>query len=131
MKDVEVVLADRPGELARMAAALGAAGISIEGGGVWSIDGRAVAHFLFDGPAPVSRVLAAQGMEVVAEREVVVLRLDQARPGQLGAAAGAMAAAGVNILAQYSDHDHRLVLVVDDLVAAREVAADWTRGRGS
>jgi hypothetical protein len=131
MKDVEIVLADRPGELARMAAALGAAGISIEGGGVWSVDGRAVAHFLFDAAAPVAGVLAAQGMEVVAEREVVILRLDQARPGQLGAAAGAMAVAGVNILAQYSDHDHRLVLVVDDLVAAREVATDWTGGRGS
>jgi hypothetical protein len=131
MKDVEIVLADRPGELARMAAALGAAGISIEGGGVWSVDGRVVAHFLFDASAPVASVLTTQGMEVVAEREVVVLRLDQARPGQLGAAAGAMAVAGVNILAQYSDHDHRLVLVVDDLVAAREVAADWARDRGT
>ena len=129
MKDVEIVLADRPGELARMATALGAAGISIEGGGVWSVDGRAVAHFLFDASAPVASVLAAQGIEVVAEREVVVLRLDQARPGQLGAATGMMAAAGVNIAVQYSDHDHRLVLVVDDLAAAREVAADWMRGR--
>ena len=44
------------------------------------------------------------------------------------AATGMMAAAGVNIAAQYSDHDHRLGLVVDDLAAARKVAAHWARG---
>ena len=111
MKDVEILLEDRPGELARMARALGAAGISIEGGGAWSIGGQAVAHFLFAGQAPVAEVLAAAGIRVVAEREVAMLRLDQARPGQLGAATGLMAQAGLNLLAQYSDHDHRLVLV--------------------
>ena len=36
-----------------------------------------------------------------------------------------MAAAGVNIEVLYSDHDHQLVLVVDDETAARRVAADW------
>jgi hypothetical protein len=37
-----------------------------------------------------------------------------------------MAAAGVNLVAQYSDHDHRLVLVADDVAAARSVAEAWT-----
>jgi hypothetical protein len=31
----------------------------------------------------------------------------------------------VNIEVQYSDHDHRLVLVVDDEDAAGEVARRW------
>jgi hypothetical protein len=38
-----------------------------------------------------------------------------------------MADAGVNIEVQYSDHDHQLVLVVDDVSRAREVADAWTR----
>ena len=47
---------------------------------------------------------------------------------QLGAIARRMADAGVNIEVQYSDHDHQLVLVVDDLTAARAVADEWMRG---
>jgi hypothetical protein len=36
-----------------------------------------------------------------------------------------MAEAGVNIEVLYSDHDHRLVLVVDDAERARAVARAW------
>jgi hypothetical protein len=36
-----------------------------------------------------------------------------------------MADAGVNIEVLYSDHDHRLILVVDDLAAARKVSEAW------
>jgi hypothetical protein len=41
-----------------------------------------------------------------------------------------MADAGVNIEVLYSDHDHQLVLVVDDPAAARAVADAWMRDRG-
>ena len=50
-------------------------------------------------------------------------------PGQLGALTARMAAAGVNIEVLNSDHDHRLVLVVDDPAHAREVAAGWMAER--
>lgn len=125
MKDIEVHLPDRPGALAAMSRALGLAGISIEGGGAWVIGRKGIGHFLFADDAPVVDVLAASGIDVVAEREAVLLRLDQARPGQLGEITGRMAAANINILVQYSDHDHQLVLVVDDPTAARAVAAAW------
>ena len=59
----------------------------------------------------------------------MVQRLAQDVPGQLGALTRRMAAAGVNIKALYSDHDHRLILVVDDLATARHVAAAWMRER--
>ena len=52
----------------------------------------------------------------------------RAEPGQLGKIARRMADAGVNIEVQYSDHDHQLILVVDDLARAREVAAAWATG---
>ena len=47
MKDLEIDLENRPGALAEMGEALGRAGVSIEGGGAWVVDGRGIAHFLF------------------------------------------------------------------------------------
>jgi hypothetical protein len=67
---------------------------------------------------------------VLAEREVVIVRLRQSEPGQLGKIARRMADAGVNIEVQYSDHDNQLILVVDDLGAARVVAAEWSGRAG-
>lgn len=125
MRDLSIALADRAGALAEMGEALGRAGVSIEGGGAWVVDGRGVAHFLVaDGPA-ARRALEAAGICVLEEREVVVTRLDQARPGQVGALTRLMADAGVNIEVLYSDHDHRLILVVDDIERGRSVAASY------
>jgi hypothetical protein len=36
-----------------------------------------------------------------------------------------MADAGVNIEVQYSDHDNRLILVVDDIQKARAISGAW------
>jgi hypothetical protein len=58
---------------------------------------------------------------------VVVQRLRQGVPGQLGKLTRRMAEAGVNIEVLYSDHEHQLILVVDDPVAGRAVADRWTR----
>ena len=130
MKDLQIELPHRPGALADMGEALGRAGVSIEGGGVFVVEGRGVAHFLFEDATAARQALEAAGIRVVAEREVVVQRLAQAVPGQLGLIARRMAEAGVNIEVQYSDHDHRLILVVDDVVKGREVAARWTAEHG-
>ena len=128
MHDLKILFDDRPGELARMGEILGRAGVSIEGGGVFVVGGRGVGHFLFrDGPA-ARDALVAGGMTVAACREVLMLRLDQEEPGQLGKISRSMADAGVNIEVQYSDHDHRLVLLVDDPHRAAEVAARWAAG---
>jgi len=127
VKDLAIALDNRPGALAAMGDALGRAGVSIEGGGAFVVDGRGVAHFLFEDGAAARRALEAAGIKVLDEREVVVQRLDQGRPGQLGKLTRRMADAGVNIEVLYSDHDHRLILVVDDLAAARKVSAAWAR----
>ena len=129
MKDLAIELADRPGALAEMGEALGRAGVSVEGGGAWVVDGRGVAHFLFHDGAAARRALEAAGIRVLAEREVVVQRLRQDEPGQLGKLTRRMAEAGVNIEVLYSDHDHQLILVVDDVERGRAVAAEWTRER--
>jgi hypothetical protein len=126
MRDLALRLDNRPGALAEMGEALGRAGVSIEGGGAFAIDGRTgIAHFLFADGAAARDALEAAGIEVLADREVLVQRLDQARPGQLGSITRAMAEAGVNIEVLYSDHDHQLILVVDDLERGRQVSAAW------
>jgi hypothetical protein len=130
MKDLAIALVDRPGALAEMGEALGRAGVSIEGGGAWVVGGRGVAHFLFEDPAAARRALEAAGIRVLAERDVVVQRLKQAVPGQLGLLTRQMAQAGVNIEVLYSDHDHRLLLVVEDAARGRDVAAQWARETG-
>jgi len=129
MKDLAIVLENRPGALAEMGEALGRAGVSVEGGGAWVVDGRGIAHFLFEDGAAARRALEAAGIQVLAEREVLVQRLKQDVPGQLGLLTRRMAEAGVNIEVLYSDHNHQLILVVDDLARGREVSEAWTRER--
>jgi hypothetical protein len=129
MFDLEIHLDDQPGALAAMGRALGAAGVSVEGGGAWSVGGRGIAHFLFRDGSAARRALDRAGIHVAACREVVVQRLRQDVPGQLGELTGRMAAAGVNIAVLYSDHDNQLVLVADDTGKAQQVAREWAAAR--
>jgi hypothetical protein len=130
MKDIEIELDNDSGSLARMGHALGRAGLSVEGGGAWVVDGRAVAHFLFKDGEAAKTALEEAGMRVTAMRDVVVQPLDQDDPAQLGELSAAMAEAGVKIEVLYNDHDNQLVLVVDDVEKGRSVADTWVRGRG-
>jgi hypothetical protein len=130
MRDLAIRLENRPGALAAMGEALGRSGVSIEGGGAFAMGGEGIAHFLVADAAKARLALAAAGIEVLADREVVMLRLAQGRPGQLGALTRRMADADVNIEVLYSDHEHRLVLVVDDVGRARQVASGWIAQSG-
>ena len=127
MQDVAIALANRPGALAEMGEALGRAGVSIEGGGAFVVGGKGIAHFLFTDGAAAREALEGAGIKVLAVRDVVVQRLNQGQPGQLGRLTRRMADAGVNIEVLYSDHDHQLILVVDNLSLGLEVAQAWTR----
>jgi len=127
MKDLTIALENRPGALAEMGEALARAGVSVEGGGAWIAGGQGVAHFLFADGRAARSALESAGIQVLAERDVVVQRLKQDVPGQLGLLTRRMADAGVNIEVLYSDHEHQLILVVDDLARGREVAAAWSR----
>jgi hypothetical protein len=131
MKDVAIALENRPGALAEMGDALGRAGVSIEGGGAFVVNGKGVAHFLFADGTAARNALESAGITVVEEREVLIQRLNQAQPGQLGKITRRMAEAGVNIEVLYSDHDHQLILVVDDIEKGRAVSEAWRREQGS
>lgn len=117
-KDLSVRLPDRPGALAELAERLGKAGVNLEGGG--GFDG--VVHFLVR-DAEVARAALRELAPVI--RDVLETRLDQEKTGQMAALARALGDAGVNIECVYSDHDHRLILVVDNAEAAARVIASW------
>ncbi|HYV06178.1 MAG TPA: amino acid-binding ACT domain-containing protein [Blastocatellia bacterium] len=125
MKDLAIALENRPGALAEMGEALGRAGVSIEGGGAFVVNGRGVAHFLFEDGAAARKALEAAGIQVLEERDVLVQRLNQSEPGQLGKISRKMAEAGVNIEVLYSDHDHQLILVVNDIEKGRALSEVW------
>lgn len=127
MKDLAFLLEDRPGALAEMGEALGRAGVSIEGGGAWVVAGQGEAHFLIAAKdeATARRALRAAGIQRIAARDVLVQRLRQDVPGQLGMLCRRMAEAGVNIEVLYSDHANQLILVVNDASAARAVLQAW------
>ncbi|MBC8029531.1 MAG: amino acid-binding ACT domain-containing protein [Pyrinomonadaceae bacterium] len=126
MKDLAIRLANRPGALAEMGETLGSAGVSVEGGGAFVVDSDGIAHFLFADGAAARKALEEKGIEVLAENEVLVQKLNQDQPGQLGKICRLMADAGVNIEVIYSDHQNQLVLVVDDFEKGRAVSESWS-----
>ena len=129
MYDVSLSLIDRPGALAAIGETLGRAGVSVEGGGAWVFARRGTAHFLVADGNAARTALEAAGIIVTAVREVIVQKLDQKVPGQLGKFTRRMADAGVNIEVLYSDHANQLVLVVDDHAKGQAVSEAWTRER--
>ncbi|WP_033342581.1 ACT domain-containing protein [Catenuloplanes japonicus] len=120
MFDLTIRVADHVGALAEIGEALGAAGVSIEGGGAFG----PVAHFLVADPEAALRALGPD--RIIAVRKPLVQRLDQETPGQVGALTRLMADAGIRIDALYSDHTGNLILLVDNPEAGATVSATWT-----
>lgn len=127
MYDLTILLDNRPGSLAKMGEVLGTAGISIEGGGAFVADGRGIAHFLFEDGTAAQKTLEVKGIKVLANREVLIQRLKQDQPGQLGKITRMMAEAGVNIEVMYSDHYNQLILVVDDYKKGKAISEQWEK----
>lgn len=128
-QDLRVELPHRPGALADLGEALGRAGVSLDGGGVVAHGEGAVAHYLVDDGAAALDAVASAGLGPAVARDVIMTRLDQGTPGQLGTLARLLGDAGVNVEVQYSDHDGNLVLVVpdDEAPACREAVDAWER----
>jgi len=128
MKDITIYLKNKPGSLAEMGETLGAAGVSLEGGGAFVHDGKGIAHFLVEDARKAKQALEEKGIEVGAINDVLIQKLKQDVPGQLGKLCRLMAKHNVNILVQYSDHYNQLILVVDDLEKGKLVSENWSKG---
>jgi hypothetical protein len=129
MRDLAIRLENRPGALAEMGETLGSAGVSVEGGGAFVVASEGIAHFLFEDGTAARKALEERGITVLADREVLVQKLNQDEPGQLGKISRMMAEAGVNIEVIYSDHQNQLILVVDDFEKGQAVSEKWEKGK--
>jgi hypothetical protein len=128
MKDLAIRLTNKPGALAEMGETLGKAGVSLEGGGVFVWNEEGIAHFLVEDAEKGKQVLIENGIDVIAIHDVVIQKLKQDVPGQLGKICRVMQQNNVNILVQYSDHYNQLVLVVDDHEKGLKISQDWSNG---
>ena len=117
-KDLTVSLVDKPGSLAELGEALGGAGINIIGLCGVTVGGKGEIHILVEDAAKARKELQSKGIEIGAERDVLVVDV-QPVPGELGRKARALANAGVNIELSYLTEDRRLVLGVDNLEKAK------------
>ena len=116
--DLTVILEDRPGTLADLGEAAGAAGVNLDGICGVPSEGRAMVHVLVEDPAAARSAFEEAGLQVEAEREVLVLDIED-RPGALGQIARQAAAGGANIELVYLTAGGRLVVGADNLEAAR------------
>ena len=127
MQDIEILLKNEPGALALTGETLGKNKISLEGGGVFQNGDTSIAHFLVDEAERAREELAKVQIEVVKISDVLIQKLRQDVPGQLGMFCRKMAEANVNILVQYSDHSNQLIVVVDDYEKGKKVSEEWTK----
>ena len=115
-----VRLENRPGMLAHLGRVLGDAGINIDAVHQMSFGDESIVQFV---PANVVGTIAAlRGARIAfSQREVLVVNiLDE--PGTLGDVAMVMADAGINIDSVYILTSGGVVLSVDDLAGAQQVA---------
>ncbi|MGC9156359.1 MAG: amino acid-binding ACT domain-containing protein [Ferrimicrobium sp.] len=117
MYDVEVAAPDGAASLALLGQVLGNACVGLEGGGMWS----GVAHYLVEDAVAAENALTNAGIGPVVCNEVVIAELDADIPGALGRMMQQLVEGGVRLLSQYSDHDNRKVLIVDDAATARAI----------
>lgn len=127
MKDLEIALENSPGQLALLGETLGKHKISLEGGGVFHNGGFAIAHFLVKEAEEARKALETVGIEVIGINNVIIQKLKQDVPGQLGMFCRKLADAGVNILTQYSDHSNQLVVIVDNFEEAKVISEKWMK----
>jgi hypothetical protein len=127
MKDLEIILENKPGALALLGETLGKNKISLEGGGVFENGAHSIAHFLVEDAERAREILGEVGIEVIKINEVIIQKLRQDVPGQLGMFCRRLADRGVNIRTQYSDHSNRLIVVVDDYEKAGQVSDEWMK----
>jgi hypothetical protein len=115
-----VVIEDRPGTLARFGSVLGDARVNIEAIMGSTRGGKGFVRFVPRDPTAAARALDAAGVAFDQREVLVVSVLDE--PGTLGEVALVMAHAGINIDSVYMTTRAHIVLGVDDVKGAIQVA---------
>ena len=120
--DLVIEVDNEPGALARVAAAISDAGVNIAAATFTGASARAELHILVPHPEPVRHALALTHQTVIThEREVVVVEIDDDRPGVLADLTREIAEAGVNLDLVYVATHNRVVLGSPDIDRLRSV----------
>jgi hypothetical protein len=124
--DLTISVDDRPGGLASVGEALGAAGINIEGLLGIGMEGRGIIHVCVQDGMAARKALEGAGIKVEGESEAIlgdpVAGADQA--GTMGMMARQIADAGVNVRAVYLATNSRAVMVTDDNAKVMQMMAN-------
>ena len=118
--EFKVTLEDAPGALAELGAVLGDAGVNIDGIHGTTGAGKGRVHFVTDDHERAVAALDAAGLDYLTRDVVIVKILDE--PGTLGEVALVMSEAGINIESVYATTRGDVVLGVDDVDGALQVA---------
>ncbi len=121
MKDIAVILENRPGALADMGEVLGKNGINMEGLCGIPFNEGAIVHILVEDETVTRYVLESAGFKVSAVREVLVMDIGKTagKPGSGGKMARKIGNVGVNIDLIYFAGNNKIVIGVDDINRAR------------
>jgi hypothetical protein len=124
--DLTISVDDRPGGMASVGEALGAAGINIEGLLGIGLEGRGIIHICVQDGAAARTALEGAGIKVEGEADAILGPpvAGAQQPGTMGAMARAVADAGVNVRAAYLATDTRVVLVTDNNAKVMELMAN-------
>ena len=114
MKDICIHGVRTAQDLATVGRVLGQAGVGLEGGGMW----EGVARYLVHDGAAARAALHEAGHLDVEVNDVQLVPLDVDEPGALGRLLAGVATSGADLVAQYSDHDNRKVLVTREPASA-------------
>jgi hypothetical protein len=113
-----VSLYHRPGTLAAASAALGHAGINIEGACAFVCGETGVYHLLVSDAERGRRALLDAGFDILAERRVVLSPVEH-RPGAAAELLARIAKSGISVDLLYLTADSDLVIGGDDLDGIR------------
>jgi hypothetical protein len=120
-KQITAWVESKPGELGRIAEALGKAKVNITGFSAWSMTGESPVHLLVNSPARAKKALEGLGIRCTEEEVLRITLPDQ--PGKLGEAAVRLGAANINVDYGYASvveggNKADIVLAVSDLAGA-------------
>ena len=125
MKDIAIILENRPGALADMGEILGKNGINMEGLCGIPLNDEGLIHILVEDETVTRYVLESAGFKISAVREVLVMDIGNiaGKPGSGGKMARKIGNVGVNIDLIYLAEHNKIVIGVDDIKRARNSLA--------
>jgi len=118
--DLVIEVDNEPGALARVAAAISDAGVNIAAATCIGAAERAELHILVPHAEAAKHSLSISHLAVTREREVVVVDVEDDRPGVLADLARAIAKAGVDLDLVYVATHNRVVFGSADLEGLKQ-----------